>query len=367
MSSVTIGFPCWNRAEYLQRTLESIRRQNFNEPLELIVAESGDDGKTKIIAEKYGCRYFSMPREEYPEFQSVSKMWNALINQANNEVLILQCAECVHESDNLIEELVKTVESGPKICTTALLRDLDSQGQFRGWYNHPKEGSRPGWISGSGPIAIKTADVRNMGGFEELFYGYGHEDDYFYFLLGKNGFHVGYTIGAVCGHLDHPRTAYERVTGFANRALIRILTHEVNAGLRPPHANIRRLDTVQPVNQRRIMRDLTEAIDLGASREFTAWVNDFFNGDKSPENAFQAHRNAANEGRGLISHICEMAAEAVWARLIRDEDIAASKVNTHGGAWLARIYRAADIMEVWTSTAADYGAQLKLEFEAKNA
>jgi glycosyltransferase involved in cell wall biosynthesis len=74
MKPVSIAFPCWNRAALLAETLKSIARQNY--PVELIVVESGDDGRTEALARDFGAKYLREPRDEYPIFQNIAKLWN---------------------------------------------------------------------------------------------------------------------------------------------------------------------------------------------------------------------------------------------------------------------------------------------------
>ena len=131
--SVSLAFPCWNRGLLLEKTLASIWRQSYRHwtNLELVVVEEGDDGYTKKVAEAFGARYIARERKEsYPLFQSIAEHWNQCFRECHNDVVILQCAEILHESENVIADLVTRVTSGNKIFAHAYLKDLNADGSF---------------------------------------------------------------------------------------------------------------------------------------------------------------------------------------------------------------------------------------------
>jgi hypothetical protein len=356
-SSVSIAFPCRNRSRELRKTLDSIMRQWLEpQPMELIVVEDGDDGLTENLAKEFGARYIRRERTEaYPPFQSITEMWNRCLHAAQNDIVILQTPEVLHESPTVIADLVARVESGPKIMATPLIKDLLPDGSWTNWFNHPREGSRPGWISGAGPHAFNRKELLEVGGYEELFYGYGHEDDYFFYLLRRNGWKLEYVESAVTGHQWHERTKFEPVTGYANRALIRILTMEIEAGERLPLANRQPLEIDTRTTVEEVTAAVHDAMKYGINETFDTWATEcWLFGNKNPDITFVAQRSIANEGMDKKWKIGEMVTEAAWA-IIRAKEartvaLDADNVNLpHLRNWARRAQGCAEVELTWAA------------------
>jgi hypothetical protein len=352
VTSISIAFPCWNRGQLLEITLETIRQQNYPGPLELVVVESGEDGLTEYVAKHFGARYIRQERPEtFPVFQSIASMWNLCLRESKNEIVLLQTPEVLHESPKVIEDLVARVESREKILATPLIKDLLPDGSFTNWYNHPTEGSRPGWVSGAGPHVFRRTEMLEIGGYEELFYGYGGEDNFWLHLLRKNGWSIEYVESAICAHQWHERTKYEPVTGYANRALINILIMEIEDGKRLPIANRQPLEIDTSVTE----QDVTAMIGMvisQMSRTFKTWAIDcWMNGNRNPDITFVAQRTIANEGMGKVSEIGEMVTEAAWA-VIRTKEArkVAEQAQAEGKTgWAKLASQRADITHTWAA------------------
>jgi glycosyltransferase involved in cell wall biosynthesis len=357
MVSVSLAFPCWNRGKLLDRTLRSIKRQNYPEKyLELVVVEDGDDGITAGVAHSHGAEYIRRERtESYPIFQNIASHWNLCLKVCHNEIAILQTAEVMHESEHVIEELVKHIGNRKKVLATALVADLAPDGSFAGWYNHPREGSRPGWISGSGPHAFRREEMLEIGGYTELFYGYGHEDDELFFRLRKDGWSIEYVESAVCAHQWHERTKFEPVTGYANRSLIRTLTMEIEDGKRSLVANKEPFQFDAAIEEEQITGAVLAALNsFPMSRTFKTWAVDcWLAGNKHPDMTFVYQRDIANEGMGKVSEIGEMITEAAWAFIRAHEAYHVADTARCDGklAWAARAERCGDIDATWASRA----------------
>jgi hypothetical protein len=357
-SSLSIAFPCWNRGQLLEITLETIRRQNYPGPLELVVVESGEDGLTEYVAKHFGARYIRQERPEtFPVFQSITEMWNRCAKESSHEILLLQTAEVLHESGNVIQELVKRVESKPKVVATPLIKDLLPDGSFTNWYNHPTEGSRPGWVSGAGPHAMRREDFFSVGGYDLRHYGYGGEDNFWMYVLRKNGFSIEYVENAVCGHQWHERTKYEPVTGYSNRSLTNILIMEIEDGKRKPICNGEPLELDLTATEEAITDAVIETLSLNPGTFFKDWAKScWLVGNKHPDLTFVAQRSTANEGLGLISQIGEMVTEAAWAIIRAKEARAVAAAVT--GQWAARASLCADIDATWAARSLAKGKEL---------
>jgi hypothetical protein len=348
--SVSIAFPCWNRGTLLSTTLVSIQRQRYPGPLELVIVETGsdDDGYTKQLSAEYNTRYVNIPRlEEFPVFQSVTEMWNRCLRECSNDIVMLQCAEIQHESAHVIQDLVERVQSGNKILATPLIREIAQNGTMAGWYNHPRLGTRPGWVSGAGPHAFRRTEMLEVGGYEEMFYGYGHEDDYFFLMLRKLGWSIEYVESAVTGHQWHERFPYEPVTGFANRALIRTLEMEIEDGVRQLSMNTQPLKIDISTTEQTI----TDAVMLALGQfkmteTFKNWGMGWIAGERQPDRIFEAQRFVANEQHPFM-RAAEMIMESAWAVVRAQEAYAVSAAAT--GNWKERSFQRAQITHTWAA------------------
>lgn len=352
MTGVSIVMPCWNRAQFLPRTIDSILRQSYPGELEFVIVETGNDG-TQAVAERYGCRYLNFPRDEHPLYQHLCAMWNIGIREAKNEIVILQNAEIVHESGGVVSDLVALVESGPKVHAMPLVKDAEADGTFRDWCNHPTEGCRPRWRFGGGPMAFLRADLLWVGGWEELFYGYGHEDDFFFYLLNRHGFKLEYAMNAVCTHWDHERVPYDPTTGYANRALIRLLTFQIEHGLREPFANRQPLAVKLGPTDDDLSDEIMRLWRLDSSKVFKQWAERWISGDRTPDDNFTISNYCLNEGRGMISGATYHTTEAAYSflRAKRDKEISEDAWAKGMDKWSARASFCAVIHETWAATA----------------
>jgi glycosyltransferase involved in cell wall biosynthesis len=355
---ITVAFPCWNRAALLVNTLKSIARQNY--PVELIVVESGNDGQTETVASDFGAKYFREERDEYPAFQNIAKLWNRCWQAATNEIVILQCAEVLHESENVIVDLVASVESGNKILATPLIKDLAQDGSFAGWYNHPREGSRPGWVSGAGPHAFRKSEMEKIGGYEELFYGYGQEDNFWFHILRKNGWTIEYVESAVCAHQWHERPKFEPTTGYANLSLIHILTMEIEDGTREPIANKQPLVVHKSPTVEEVCSVLSDCTKLPMSKTFREW--EYKRDGMHVDDLFVYQRNIANEKLGDVSEIGEMITESAWA-VLREAECRKVAALAYG-TWAQRATRCADIHATWAAMSLEKARRLIGEYRA---
>jgi hypothetical protein len=346
-SSVSIAFPCWHRGILLGKTLETIMRQKY--PVELVVVEDGDDQITEGTAAFFGAKYIRRERTEaYPIFQNIASLWNLCMKESSGDILILQTAEVLHESENVIADLVARVESKPKVLATPLIKDLAPDGSFQGWYNHPTEGSRPGWVSGAGPHAAYREQLLE---YDSRYYGYGGEDNYWFYLLRKNGWSIEYVESAVCAHQWHERVKYEPVTGYANRALTNILIREIEDGERQPLPNGPPIKIDTSTVERDVTNAVTDALRTQQmTMTFKAWATEWLNGNRNPDITFVYQRNIANEGIGGVYEIGEMISEAAWA-IVRAEEAHCVALSAPDENWAKRAKERADITHTWAARA----------------
>lgn len=349
--AVSIAIPCWKRSDFLERTLSSIRTQRYPGPLELIVVEDDyDGGNVKSVAEEFGARYFSRKRtEDYPLFQSVSKIWNMCLHACSHDIIMLQTDDILHTSPDVIDRLVWHLVHNPKSVATPLVQSLDENGTFCEWFNHPPIPPHGGRISGTGPHTMWKADFLRIGGYEEMFYGYGYDDNYMQYLVTRNGLTFEYVKDALCSHPFHTRLPYEPVTGFANRALVRILILEIEDGKRAPIANGAPLAIDLSAKEADIDDIVAEVRHFPRSADiFENWYTRCWCVDKNPDHIAEGHRGVACDRSYPFWMMDEMIIEAAWG-LVRAK--MGRKVAEDEPVWAAIANRAADITHTWGSRA----------------
>lgn len=227
-----------DRKKQLDHTLETILAQNYPD-LEIIIVEDrpAEAGVQAVCARnkfKYAAR-----RSQMEGWVNPAPLLNHAIKMAEKEILLIQNAECCHDTPTVIEDLVAPIMSakelgGPVTSTVALVRALNQDGSFEQWYSHPTIGSRARWISYFCQAVPRSA-VLKIQGFEESFTGYGFEDDMFEFMLRSIGVDLRYATDALVTHQWHPKFTGDENNGGKER--FKALCDEINIGIRPPIAN----------------------------------------------------------------------------------------------------------------------------------
>jgi Glycosyl transferase family 2 len=337
---ISIIMPCRNRADYLPLSMESILKQKYPGDLEFIIVENGRDG-TEAVAERYGCHYFNVPRDEYPDFQNLSALWNFGIRQASHEMVLLQNAEVIHKTDGVLLDLVDKLRE-PKSYSVPHVESLDENGQFSRWYGHPSDNS----AFGGGPILFRKAELLSFGGFEEGFYGYGFDDNFLYYLLTRHGIRRFYS-DQLCAHLYHPRGPFDPTTGYANRALIRLLVFEIEHGLREPIANLP--IRLRPLPREENLSAQIEALRPSSPEIYDRWALAWKNSDRKPDDDFAVTTHCANFDSQARHFVAEAAYSFLRAHLCR---AVSQQAHAEGRLqWFNRADLCARIHETWCATA----------------
>jgi glycosyltransferase involved in cell wall biosynthesis len=321
MKSVSLVIPCSKgRGWLLDKTLASITRQRYPGQLEIIVVEDGYDAHILSICQQHQVRHIKCLRAEaYPEFQNPAKIRNMGIKAAKNEILMIQDSEIIHTSPTVLQDLVNRVGENREVMATAILANLDKDGKFAGWYNHP--GPPKYGIMGGCLQAIYRDTVLAMGGFEESFFGYGYEDNFYVWMLGKNKIDTCFVDTALTEHQWHPKTLFEPFTGNANRALAWTLVAEIEWEGRPPIANYRAPTSSDFVESYDTVAELIRAaLEIFHEPKYTAWAEDWLTGKNiSHDASFEARdiasaiRTDAPDNISIPAYVAMKAAEAAWA------------------------------------------------------
>ena len=148
---VSILMACWNRAAQLERTLESIHRQNYPN-LEIVC--------------------ISDCRKRTRKWMNPAPLLNQAIRASTGEILILQNPECMHISEHLIENLVHPHKKQDHCVVFSSAMALDANCVEQQWYCHPTARDCKWFFCGS----IRRSVLLEAGGFAESFVEYGGED-----------------------------------------------------------------------------------------------------------------------------------------------------------------------------------------------
>jgi glycosyltransferase involved in cell wall biosynthesis len=99
---LSIIIPTLNEEKYLPLLLEEIKKQNFNDDFEIIVADAGSEDKTVEIAKNYGCKVVSggLPAKGRNEGAKV----------ARGETFLFLDADNIYLPENFLERLIKEFE-----------------------------------------------------------------------------------------------------------------------------------------------------------------------------------------------------------------------------------------------------------------
>lgn len=210
MKSVSIVLPTWRRPGLLQKTLESIFRQDNLPPLQVIVVEDRPtDFSTAGLCRDYSVEYFASYSDGIG-YNNVSTIYNHGIRNATGDILIMQSAECKFESLDGLAKMVTAIEADELASVVPLVQSVGPRGEFIEWYNHPTLGARAGW-TGFFCHAMHRAQMTKIGGYDEIFLGYGHDDDLLLFRMKWNGIKSRFVEDVLVTHQWHPR--HRCVTG----------------------------------------------------------------------------------------------------------------------------------------------------------
>ena len=169
--SVSIVMTARNRERQMEATLESIRAQ-----FELIVFEDNSPADVP--------------------YNNPARFINHAVRQAQNEIILLQNAECKHVDPETISKLCALVTPTNAVFARVIALNEDgSEGQVYCGVENP----RPYFFCG----AIRREWFEKLRGFDEDFKGYGWEDDDFADRLRREGVEFVFT-DILVHHQWHP-------------------------------------------------------------------------------------------------------------------------------------------------------------------
>lgn len=189
--SITIVITYINRKYQLHNTLQSIKQYGHN--VEIIIVDDGStDGEDIHCFENDYTKIITMKNKTWIN-PCIS--FNTGFKAARGDIIIFQCAECIHIGNiignvlsNITENtymnysalsidsvLTQRIFNGEDVYTvvTPHLNDYINANGGTGWYNHPKY--RPEMLHFCS--AIMKKDLYELGGFDERYAnGLGYDD-----------------------------------------------------------------------------------------------------------------------------------------------------------------------------------------------
>jgi glycosyltransferase involved in cell wall biosynthesis len=202
MKTVSIVIPVYRRTTLLENTLASIIEQYGVKPEVIVVEDRPLDDSAQRLCFRHDIKYFASHKGT--GYNNVSTIYNIGIRKATSDIIVMQSAECKYESTDGLQRLVAAIENDELKSVVPLVMSTGPHGGFIEWYNHPSLGARAGW-TGFFCHAMHRSQLMKIGGYDEIFKGYGHDDDLLLFRMKSNGIQPRFEENVLVTHQWHPR------------------------------------------------------------------------------------------------------------------------------------------------------------------
>jgi glycosyltransferase involved in cell wall biosynthesis len=188
---VSVIIPTKNSEKYLQKCLESIKKQTFKD-FEIILVDNFSEDKTREIAKKYTDKIFLQGPER-------SAQTNFGVSKASGKYIYKVDSDFVLEPD-VIKECVQEIEKG--FDAIVVHNSLDESVSFLAKIRNFEVSMYKYDLAHSSARFVKKDVYQKIGGFNPKITA--GEDYDFQRKLNQNGFKTGF-IKAEALHLDEPR------------------------------------------------------------------------------------------------------------------------------------------------------------------
>ncbi|MDQ6932539.1 MAG: glycosyltransferase [Candidatus Eremiobacteraeota bacterium] len=211
MIEVSIVIPTYNRLDTLQRVIPSLLNQDIVPgTFEIIVADSNSNDGTKeylaeVVREHGAVRHLPGP------YSGRAMARNAGIAAARGDVVLFTDADII-ASRELVSHHLEHHRRQAAIAVVGLELQVKSYDDYLVQREnpamrrplHPPSRKTLRWLYFlTGNASVRRADLQQIGGFDEDFTGYGHEDLELGFRLAQAGITIRYEPDAVNYHW-HP-------------------------------------------------------------------------------------------------------------------------------------------------------------------
>jgi|AntAceMinimDraft_18_1070375.scaffolds.fasta_scaffold07565_3 glycosyltransferase involved in cell wall biosynthesis len=159
---ISIIIPTLNEEKYLPKLLRSVKEQNFDGDLEIIVADANSKDKTREIAQEFGCKIV--------QGGYLSKGRNEGAKVAKGDILLFIDADIVLPKDFLskaMKEFLNRKLDGACFLFQLLEDNFWQKLLFNIFYNFPVQIFSRIWPHGSMVFLIKKKNHEEINGFDE--------------------------------------------------------------------------------------------------------------------------------------------------------------------------------------------------------
>jgi GT2 family glycosyltransferase len=261
MPKISVVIPTYNRLEELQHTIPSLLAQDLpRDSYELIVADSrSNDGTTEYLA-KIALEAPNVLHKP-GAYSGRGAARNAGIAAASGELVLFNDSDIIASPDLLRRHLERHAE-GKKIAVVGLevqVKDLQEyerkrdRPELRDPLHAPGRKTLPWLYFLTGNASVRKEDLLAVGGFDENFTGYGHEDLELGYRLERSGVTICYEPRAVNYHLQFvPHEDQVEKMKLAGRSTVRFyrkhphFTVMANLGMTPVSLGLHSLLTKMP-------------------------------------------------------------------------------------------------------------------------
>ena len=226
---ISVVMPTFNRCDTLAVVLPAILEQATRRPYEVLLCDSGSTDGTAELVQRLQLDLAKRPVAPVLKHltgpnRGRSGARNMGINAARGRLILFVDADIIADPE-LLEQHARTHERhadahpGGKPCAVVgrevQVDDLDEYQRVRGNRSlqrtlHPDERTHLSWLyflTGNASVPLET--FKAVGGFDEAFVGYGHEDLELGYRLEQAGITIRYQYSAINYHW-HPVGFEER-------------------------------------------------------------------------------------------------------------------------------------------------------------
>lgn len=230
MIDISVVIPTYNRLDTLRYVVPSLLANDIApKTMEIIVADSNsNDGTAEYLADV---------SHEHPAVRHLPGAYsgramarNAGINAARGKVVLFTDADIIASRDLLAMHL-KHHERDEPMAAVGMEVQVNSYADYERKRDHPElraplHGERPKRLTWlyflTGNASVRRSDLERVGGFDEAFTGYGHEDLELGYRLQHAGVRLVYEPRAVDYHWHPvPYEEQKRKMEMAGRSTVR--------------------------------------------------------------------------------------------------------------------------------------------------
>ncbi len=208
MLDISVVIPTYNRLDTLEHVIPTLLAQDLpRDRFELLVCDSRSvDGTAeylaRVAAENPNVRHLP------GSYSGRAAARNAGIAAARGDIVLFNDSDILASPDLLSQHLRRHRERGgiAVVGWEVQVKDLADYARKRDrpeerGHLHPPARKRLSWLYFlTGNASVRRDDLQRVGGFDESFTGYGHEDLELGYRLAKAGLEVVYEPGAINYH-----------------------------------------------------------------------------------------------------------------------------------------------------------------------